>query len=756
MSSSSDWRTAMGFSTRLATVMKITSACQQSNPLTSPTDARREATVLETQIYDEADSADDYEQKCEEKIKDFVEQAIPASVLDDAGDPERIPSPTGMDIGKYKNATYYQEGLFSVIYKAVTPNETAHFASDAPPKDRLVALKVTTPSSMEPPHDSRREARILDISKSPGVIPLVETFNEAGTRFVLVFPFVPYDLDQLLQGQLLSKDQTRNCLRDLFVALEFIHSHCIIHRDIKPSNILLKSPDGPAYLSDFGIAWAPTASGSEAADSKITDVGTTCYRAPELLFGNKKYGCSLDLWAAGCTVAEAVVPAHPTLFDSGELGSELALIQSIFKKLGTPNLTVWPEAAHLPDWGKMQFYEYPPQSWPTILPNTSSAECDLVSELVQYESGARMTAAQNKQKNNVELSRSTKELTLKLAEEQKPNPKIEEELARNLQQMKIVLQGTPEAEVSQESVHQLLSLIVQEDLLYLLANNIHKLPFESRKDAQVIFSTAFRYKPVGASDPQILHHVIQYRPEIIISLCKGYDRRESAMPCGGVLREALKYDAIAALLLYDEPTPDGKVRDLASVNPDIPSSGEGVFWRFFDWIDKGAFEVSADAFNTFRDILTKHKPLVSAYLQTNFDMFFSRYNTILVQSESYVTKRQSIKLLGEILLDRANYSVMTTYVDSGEHLKIIMKLLRDDRRMINYEGFHVFKVFVANPNKSVAVQRILISNREKLLRFLPNFLEDRTEDDQFIDEKSFLIRQIEQLPPAPVPPGQSS
>lgn len=349
-----------------------------------------------------------------------------------------------------------------------------------------------------------------------------------------------------------------------------------------------------------------------------------------------------------------------------------------------------------------------------------------------------------------ELVRSTKELTIRLSEETKPNPKTEEELAKDLQQLKVRLQGTPEAEVNPASVFELLSLIIQDDLLFTLATNIHKLPFESRKDAQVVFSTAFRYKPAGASDPQVLHHVIQYRPEIIIALCKGYDRRESAMPCGGVLREALKYDSIAALLLYDEPTPDGKTRDLASVNPDVPSSGEGVFWKFFDWIDKGAFEVSADAFNTFRDILTKHKNLVAGYLQTNFELFFSRYNTMLIQSESYVTKRQSIKLLGEILLDRANYNVMTQYVDSGEHLKIIMKLLRDDRRMINYEGFHVFKVFVANPNKSVAVQRILISNREKLLRFLPNFLEDRTEDEQFNDEKSFLIRQIENLPGAPV------
>ena len=60
------------------------------------------------------------------------------------------------------------------------------------------------------------------------------------------------------------------------------------------------------------------------------------------------------------------------------------------------------------------------------------------------------------------------------------------------------------------------------------------------------------------------------------------------------------------------------------------------------------------------------------------------------------------------------------------------------------------QVFVANPNKSVAVQRILLNNRERLLDFLPKFLEDRTDDDQFTDEKSFLIRQIETMPPISV------
>ena len=106
-----------------------------------------------------------------------------------------------------------------------------------------------------------------------------------------------------------------------------------------------------------------------------------------------------------------------------------------------------------------------------------------------------------------------------------------------------------------------------------------------------------------------------------------------------------------------------------------------------------------------------------------------------------------------MLLDRSNYTVMTRYVDSGDHLKICMNLLRDERKMVQYEGFHVFKVFVANPHKSYDVQRILIMNRERLLAFLSHFLEERTEDEQFIDEREFLVKQIRNLPPQPnVPP----
>lgn len=248
----------------------------------------------------------------------------------------------GTEIGKYKNAVHHRNGLCSHVYKARAPQHGLDNLSGSEHSGALVALKVTVPSADAPPHNSEREVRLLEKARSSNVIPLWETFRQAGGRLVMVFPFMPYGLDQLLQRQQLPEPQGKACLQDLFTALAHVHSQGIIHRDVKPSNILLKSLSGPAYLADFGIAWSGDDPDSEPANHKITDVGTACYRPPELLFGNTKYGASLDLWAAGCVAAEVTGLGNRTLFDAGDLGSELALVQSIFKSLGTPNLEVWP------------------------------------------------------------------------------------------------------------------------------------------------------------------------------------------------------------------------------------------------------------------------------------------------------------------------------------------------------------------------------------------------------------------------------
>ena len=55
--------------------------------------------------------------------------------------------------------------------------------------------------------------------------------------------------------------------------------------------------------------------------------------------------------------------------------------------------------------------------------------------------------------------------------------------------------------------------------------------------------------------------------------------------------------------------------------------------------------------------------LSAEFLEANYDKIFENYQKLL-HSDNYVTRRQSLKLLGELLLDRHNFSVMTKYISS--------------------------------------------------------------------------------------------
>merc|ERR1711974_71383 len=141
----------------------------------------------------------------------------------------------------------------------------------------------------------------------------------------------------------------------------------------------------------------------------------------------------------------------------------------------------------------------------------------------------------------------------------------------------------------------------------------------------------------------------------------------------------------------------------------------------------------------------------------HYKEFFEQYNSQLIKSDNYVTKRQSIKLISEVLLDRLNFQVMSKYVADVENLRVIMTLLCDRSDAIKFEAFHVFKIFVANPNKTEKVEKLLLKNQDLLIVYLKDFqVDQRQEDEQFQDERNYLIKQIRDLQKKSPPSASSS
>ena len=73
-------------------------------------------------------------------------------------------------------------------------------------------------------------------------------------------------------------------------------------KDIKPENILV-STNNQIKIADFGLACLYVPGSSKTYSHQVV---TRWYRAPELLFGSITYNLKIDLWAAGCVLAEFI------------------------------------------------------------------------------------------------------------------------------------------------------------------------------------------------------------------------------------------------------------------------------------------------------------------------------------------------------------------------------------------------------------------------------------------------------------------
>lgn len=92
-------------------------------------------------------------------------------------------------------------------------------------------------------------------------------------------------------------------MQQLLSGLQHCHENGVLHRDIKPSNLLIDK-NGVLKIADFGLANLFVPNQKRPLTSRVV---TLWYRAPELLLGSTDYGVGIDLWSAGCLLAEMFV-----------------------------------------------------------------------------------------------------------------------------------------------------------------------------------------------------------------------------------------------------------------------------------------------------------------------------------------------------------------------------------------------------------------------------------------------------------------
>ncbi|KAM8704676.1 hypothetical protein ACLKA7_009179 [Drosophila subpalustris] len=275
----------------------------------------------------------------------------------------------------YTDTKVIGNGSFGVVFQAKLL-----------PTNELIAIKKV----LQDRRFKNRELQIMRKLKHQNIISLRYFFYSSGDKreevfLNLVMDFMPETLYKVERQfarakQTLPVNYIRLYMYQMFRSLAFMHSFGFCHRDIKPQNMLLDSETGVFKLCDFGSAKQLV-----AGETNVSYICSRYYRSPELIFGATQYSTKIDMWSAGCVLAELLLGQLIFPGDSG-----VDQIVEIVKVMGTPT----PEQLQdmNPNYKQLQLPQLKPHPWAKVFRIKTPPEAiDLVSKLLIYSPNERIS-----------------------------------------------------------------------------------------------------------------------------------------------------------------------------------------------------------------------------------------------------------------------------------------------------------------------------------------------------------------------------
>jgi len=297
------------------------------------------------------------------------------------------------------------------------------------------------------------------------------------------------------------------------------------------------------------------------------------------------------------------------------------------------------------------------------------------------------------------------------------NPKHSEGLGlvqRKFVRMTDILYQKKEGDEASARLLQLVTEIGHTSFLLDGLNQMVNLPVEQRKQFTIIFTGCLACQ-TGSEFP--IEKWILRNPRVLDILLGFYEHPELAVHAGEMLRLCAHHPPLAKALLMPERLD-----------------------RLFPFFSVPHFDVSADSFATFRELILNSADSAQ-YVANNIQQIIDRLHSTLDEN-NYAACRQSLKLIGEIVSSFQCFR--EAYLHDEKNLIVMMKLMSSQYKNISMEAFHVFKLFVACEEKPEPIVKILTANAKKLITFIHTLL-DGIEDSELQEEKEFLLLQLGML-----------
>lgn len=297
---------------------------------------------------------------------------------------------------RYRSVKLIGSGAYGIVCSAI----------DTQTKSRVAIKKIL--NAFHHPKMARhvlREVRLLRHLNHPHIVQLLDIDvpqqYRAWTSVYIVTSLLDMDLKTAMKARIIDSPlKQKKVAYQMLLALEHMHSLGLMHRDVKSRNLLLDK-DFNVQLCDLGESRFYSLANRDLIDEEtvklqeepeLSGVITTMIQsAPELSLG-AEYDAEVDIWAAGCVIAELVHKNHEYLFDST---SKQSHVQEIINIVGYPGAEI---NELLPDHGKWYLKLMKKSSSDRnriaekLGPDVDPQALDLVTKMLRFSPKKRLSA----------------------------------------------------------------------------------------------------------------------------------------------------------------------------------------------------------------------------------------------------------------------------------------------------------------------------------------------------------------------------